>query len=112
MPTAHVSVWVALHNSDPTNSGEENEVNAAGYSRVETTANGDWTRTGDTFENAVDIEFDVAEENWGEVTHFSLWDGSADTDNAIASSTLDASRTIEDGDQAVFRAGGLTGDVN
>ena len=113
MPTAHTNVYVSLHTNDPTNSGEENEVTVDSYSRVETTANGDWNRTEGTFENAVDIEFPEAQENWGNISHFALWDAeeSATDDNAIAQSSLQTARDVEEGDVAVFRSGNLTGEV-
>lgn len=111
MPTAHTNVYVALHDGDPTNSGTENEITADSYDRVETTANGDWTRTNNFFENAVKIEFPEATESWGDVSHFSLWDGPADTDNAISQSELANTRSIGEGDAPVFREGDLTGHV-
>ena len=65
MPVAHENVYVALHDGDPTNDGTVTEITADSYDRVETTANGDWTRTGNSFENAVEIEFPEATESWG-----------------------------------------------
>jgi len=112
MPEAHSSVYIALHDGDPTNDGTENEITADSYNRAETTANGDWTRDGNQFENAVGIEFDQAEELWGDVSHFSLWDGSTDTDNVIAYSELETTRTVDEGDSPIFREGNLTGEVN
>jgi len=112
MPTAHTSVYVALHTADPTNDGTENEITDASYSRVETTANGDWNRSGNTFDNVNVIEFPQAQEDWGDVSHFSLWDGPNDTDNPIAQSPLGATRTVLEGDVPVFREGVLTGSVN
>ena len=112
MPLAHSSVYVALHTNNPTNDGTENEITDASYSRVETTANGDWTRTNNEFENAVDVEFPQAEEDWGDISHFSLWDGPSDTDNPLAQSELGTTRTVLSGDVPVFRVGVLTGSVN
>jgi len=114
MPAAHGSVYVALHTSDPGETPDgSTEVDASTYtySRVQTSANGDWTRNGDSFENAVEIEFPEANGSWGTISHFSLWDGSADADNALAKSALDTSRSIQDGDAPVFRVGNLSGEV-
>ena len=111
MPVAHANVYVALHDGDPTNDGTENEITADSYDRVETTANGDWTREDNSFENAVEIEFPEATELWGDVSHFSLWDGPDDTDNAIAQSVLETTRTIDEGDAPIFREGNLSGQV-
>ena len=112
MPVSHTNVYVALHTADPTNDGTENEVTAGSYTRIETTANGDWDRTGNEFSNAVEIEFPEATEDWGEVSHFTLWDGATDTDNVLAQSSLDSARSIQEGDIALFRIGSLGGSVN
>jgi len=112
MPVAHTNVYVALHDDDPTNDGTENEVTAESYDRVETTANGDWTRSGNSFENAVEIEFPEAEEEWGNVSHFTIWDGPSDTDNPLGQSALNTARDISEGDAPVFREGSLTGEIN
>jgi hypothetical protein len=112
MPTAHSNVYVALHTGDPGETGDSNEVSTTSYSRASTSANGDWTRSGNTFENAVDISFPQAQENWGTISHFSLWDGSSGSDNAIAYSALNSSRSVETDDSPIFRAGSLTGSVN
>lgn len=111
MPVAHTNVYVVLHDGNPTNDGTANEITAGSYDRVETTANGDWTKTGNSFENAVEIEFPEATELWGDVSHFSLWDGPDDTDNAIAQSALENTRTIDEGDTPIFREGNLSGQV-
>jgi hypothetical protein len=112
MPLAHSNVYVALHTSDPTNSGENNEVTASSYSRVSTAASTDWDITSNTFENLIDIEFPEAQEDWGSITHFTLWDGPDATDNALAWSALDRDREITTGDAPVFRDGTLNGSVN
>jgi len=112
MPLAHGNIYVALHTSSPTNSGEDNEVTAASYSRVSTEANTDWQIADNTFDNLIDIEFPEAQEDWGDITHFTLWDGPDATDNALAWSALDTSRNIATGDAPVFRDGSLNGSVN
>lgn len=112
MPIAHTNVYVALHIGDPTNDGIENEVNAMGYTRAETSANGDWSRNGNQFENAVDIEFPEAEEEWGDISHFSIWDGPDNTDNPLGQSELNITRNVSEGDAPVFRSGTLTGEIN
>jgi len=112
MPSSHSNVYVALHTDDPTNSGENNEVTATSYTRASTSSGTDWTVSDNTFSNLIDVEFPEAEENWGEVTHFTLWDGPDDTDNALAYSVLDRSREITTGDAPVFRDGTLNGSVN
>lgn len=115
MPVAHANVYVALHTADPTETPDgstEVDASTTSYTRVSTSAGTDWTLNGDNFENGVEIEFPEATESWGNVSHFSLWDGSADTDNPLAKSALDTTRTIESGDAPIFRVGSLTGQVD
>lgn len=110
-PEVHNSVYVALHDGDPGDSGEQNEIDSAGYTRAETVSGEDWdTSSTGIFENSSDILFDEAEEDWGEISHFSLWDGSEDTDNSLAKSALEETQTINSGDSAIFREGRLTGE--
>lgn len=113
-PASHSNVYVGLHTADPTDSGEDNEVTASSYSRASTVAGSDWTINGGTFENNGEIQFPIAQENWGTVSHFTLWDGSPNdgTNNALAVSSLDSSKEIREGDQPVFRDGVLTGQVD
>lgn len=111
MPAALDPVYIALHTNDPTNSGEDNEVTAASYSRVATQASTDWDILGNTFSNDVEIKFPEAEENWGNVSHFSLWD-SETGGNAVASSELSKARDVDAGDAPVFRIDTLNGSVN
>jgi len=107
------NVYVALHNGEPGDNAQNNELDSAdgadGYSRYETTIPDDWNQpaTGD-FENANDIVFDEALEDWGEVTHFSIWDSATDG-NPFAEDELVSSVNITSGDAPVFRAGNLSG---
>lgn len=112
MPTAHGQVYVALHTSDPSDTGEANELTASSYDRVTTTAGTDWDVSGSEYQNSVEIQFPTAQEDWGTVTHFSLWDGSESTDNALTASELESNVTIENGDEPVFRSGGITGEMD
>lgn len=111
MPVAHGNVYVALHNGNPGDGGGNNEVSAGSYSRVQTAAGTDWTVTGGDFENSVDVKFPEAQESWGTITHFTLWDGSTSSDNALAVSSLVQNRDVNTGDTPVFRGGNLNGSV-
>lgn len=111
MPAPVDPVYVALHTSDPTDTGENNEVTASSYARVSTTAGTDWDTVNNTFTNLIDIEFPEAQEDWGNISHFSLWDASTNG-NAIAASQLSQARDILTGDAPVFRDGTLNGSVN
>lgn len=112
---APANIYVALHTSDPGESPDgttEVDSGTYTYSRVSTIAGTDWNQPSvDKFENSVEIEFPEASNTWGTISHFSLWDGSADSDNALAKSALDSARTVESGDAPVFRVGNLSGEV-
>lgn len=114
-PAAHTDVYVALHDGDPGSTGENNELSFAEYSRVQTAAGTDWLIDGPngTFENDTLIEFPVAEQNWGTITYFSIWDAdqSATEQNCLGYSDLASSVDINEGDAAVFRTGNLSGEL-
>jgi hypothetical protein len=104
------NIYVALHTGPPGDDAANNEVTAGGYSRYSSSIPGDWTipATGD-FENSSDFIFEEATEDWGSISHFSIWDGANATDNPIAQDSIFNSVTINDGDAPVFRSGNLTG---
>lgn len=107
------NIYIALHNGEPGSDASNNELDpnagAAGYSRYESASPADWTETSPgSFENTSDFLFDQAQEDWGEVTHFSLWD-SQTGGNAIAEDSLVQAQTINNGDEPVFRAGNVSG---
>lgn len=112
--TAPTNLHVALHTSDPgENPDGSTEVSASDYSRAPTTTGTDWnTPTSDSFENASEISFGVATNNWGTVSHVSLWDGSATTDNCLATYALSSSKAINTDDEALFPAGDLSFSVD
>lgn len=109
-------LYVSLHTSDPGETPDgSTEVSATQYSRQSvgssnwnTLAPGDVSSNGHGFENAADITFSTANSNWGTITHVALWDGSTDSDNALASYALDTSRSVTDGDQAQFSSTNLS----
>lgn len=104
------NIYVALHNGPPGDDALNNEITAGGYSRYNSSIPDDWDipNTGD-FENSSDFVFSEATEDWGDVSHFSLWDGSTDTDNPLAQDSLLSTVTISTGDSPVFRSGNLSG---
>lgn len=109
-PTAIDPIYVALHNSDPGDSPDgSTEVGAADYSRQSVSAGSGWnTPANGQFDNANEIAFGVATNNWGTVSHVSLWDGSAATDNALAAFALNTSKAIDVDDEARFQSGDLS----
>jgi len=113
-PTPPSTIYVALHNGEPGENAENNELDPAagqdGYSRYQSTVSTDWEETSaGNFQNSVDIIFPEALEDWGEVTHFSLWDGPDATDNPLGEDSMISSVTVNQGDAPVFRDGNLSG---
>lgn len=116
--TAPDPVYVSLHTSDPGETPDgstEVDSGTTSYARQTVAAGTGWNSiTGGSgelgFENANDIEFPEATESWGTISHVALWtdaEGGAN-ENAMASYSLDSTKSIDSGDQAVFRAGDLT----
>lgn len=110
MPTAPTDLYVALHTSDPGDTLDgSTEVGASDYDRVQTAAGTDWdTPNENDFTNANEISFGEATNDWGDISHFSLWDGADDTTNPLVATALTQTKTINSGDQVVFNAGELT----
>jgi hypothetical protein len=105
-------IYIGLHTSDPGESPDgSTEVSAADYSRVGVAADTGWaTPTTSSFENASEVTFGEATNDWGTVSHVALWDDTqgAAGETAIAAYALDTSKAINTGDEAVFRAGDLS----
>jgi len=101
------TIWVGLSTADPAESGGGlAEPSGNGYVRVETSGS-DWDAAAvGALANAAAIDFAEASGDWGEVTHFALFN--AETDGQmLAYGTLTASKTIGDGDTASFAIGDL-----
>ena len=111
MPTSHGSVYLALHDGDPGDSGENNELNVSNYTRVEVTVS-EWDITTGSFENNGLVEFPTADADWGNISHMTIWDGPNDTDNALGKTPTATTITINEDDTPVFRQGRLSGDLN
>lgn len=109
-PTAPGNLYVGLHTSDPGESPDgSTEVGAGDYARVSTTAGGDWnTPNENDFENASEVTFGETTNNWGDISHVSLWDGSSTSDNCLASYPLNSTKTVSSGDEPKFDAGDLS----
>lgn len=108
------TIYVALHDGEPGDDADQNELDASagadGYSRYESDVGSDWEETAPgEFQNSNDFVFDEAQEDWPEVTHFSLWDGPDSSDNAFGEDSLISSVNVTEGDAPVFRAGNLSG---
>lgn len=96
---------VALWIGDPTDTGSGGaEVSAAGYTRLETTPS-DWTAAVvGSLANGATLTFPVALADWGEVTHFALFNTYGDM---LFHGPLTSPQTITTGQVAVFVPLGL-----
>lgn len=114
--TAPSNIYVGLHTSDPGNDPDgSTEVSASDYSRESTSAGGDWdivaTDGPTTFENANEILFDAADNNWGTIEYVVLWDDSSDG-NALAVYDVSDPKQIDENDEARFPENDLSFDIN
>ena len=92
-PTA----WhIALYTAAPSDTGGGTEVSGGGYGRKAVT----FVVSGNTASNNAAIEWDVATDNYGTVSHVGVFDASSGG-NLIAYAALTTSKTISTGD--VFR---------
>jgi hypothetical protein len=106
--TSPTSVYVGIHNTDPTDADSGTEVTGGAYARV--TMTGGWTVSGTTpteATNTAAIEFPTATDGtWGEATHFGIYDA-ATTGNLLIHGQLTDPKTIGDGDTFEFAIGNL-----
>lgn len=108
--TAPTNLYVGLHDGPPGDNATNNEVSLGGYSRQDTTT-ADWTFDGqERVSNDVEIIFGPATEDWGDVTHYSLWDSSTGG-TAWFVSPLETTRNILQDDRARFAPDNLDFEV-
>lgn len=107
-------LYISLHTADPGESPDgTTEVSATNYDR-QSLGSGNWSKlapadvssNGHGFENAVDVQFDVASSSWGTITHVALWD-SLTGGNALASYAVSNSKSIDAEEQVRFAIGEL-----
>lgn len=104
-PTAPSNLYLALHNGDPGNDGTSNELGAGDYSRA-STGSGDWTTSGSgptEAENNSEITFGEATSDWGTVSHVSIYDAQTGG-NPLWQGQLDSSKSVQTGDELIFRS--------
>jgi hypothetical protein len=108
--SAPSTVYVHLHTSDPGESPDgSTEVSASDYSPQSVSAGSGWnTPTTDSFENANEINFGQATNDWGTISHVSLSTTSDFTGNVLASYALNSTVTINTNDTFKFNAGDLS----
>ena len=94
-PIASMSLWMGLFTAAPSDASGGTEVSGGNYYRKSV---GAWTSatvlaSGVGFSNATNTTFQTATGNWGNITHYGLFNDSA-TGNMILWSSLSNSMTI------------------
>jgi hypothetical protein len=110
MPAPPGTIYVGLHTSAPGESPDgSTEVSAADYDRVGVSAGTGWNTPGENdFQNANEISFGTTQNDWGNISHASLWDASS-TGNCIAAFALDSGGgSTPSGIDVSFPAGDLS----
>lgn len=102
LPTAPTELYVALHDGPPGVDASENELAHASYDRAQTDL-ADWTyRDGPSptvYENAAEIAFPTAQEEWPGISHASIWTGPDGSDYAIFVDAMDETVTVPSGER-------------
>jgi hypothetical protein len=114
------TLYVGLLTAAPSDSGGGTEVSGNNYSRASvsstlanwagTQSSGSTTTssgTGGATSNNGAITFATPSGNWGEVTHFGIYDA-ASSGNLLFYGSLTISKTINNGDTVSFPAGSLS----
>lgn len=102
--TPAATVYVALYTSDPTDADAGTEVSGGSYARQAATFA---APSGGSSSTSADISFPVATGNWGTITHIGIRDALT-LGNLLYHGALDASKTINTGDQFKILSGNLT----
>lgn len=113
-PTAPGTIYLGLHTADPTDSPDgstevNSDGNASDYSRADVTAGSGFdTPNENDFENASEVSWGEATNDWGTCTHVVAWDDTlANGGNPLIVLPMDSSKTISTGDEAKINAGNL-----
>lgn len=114
--TPPVTLYIGLTTDDPGEEGSfDGEVGSGlGYSRYQSTNDStNWPASSQVGgvaqkQNAEEIVFGPATDDWGTVTYFFIADGPDSTANMLAYGELDTPKTIENEDAATFDVGAIT----
>lgn len=106
------ALYVALFTAAPSDAGGGTEVSGGGYARVQRDPlDANWTADSPTdglTDNAAAITFPTPTADWGQVTHFGIFDASSGG-NLLFHGGLTTPKTVNDGDPAPsFAAGALS----
>lgn len=109
--TKPTNLYVALFTAAPSDAGGGTEVSGGSYARVANNpADANWDATSGTdghTANTGAINFPTPTANWGQVTHFGIFDAST-AGNLLYWGALTTAKTINNGDPAPsFPAGAL-----
>lgn len=109
MPTAPTALYIAISTAAPAEDGSTIAEPAGpdGYARVLVTFGGPQQGTdAATISNDVAVAFGPATGDWGDMTHFAVFDAATDG-NMLRHAALSAPVTINSGDSATFAVGAL-----
>ncbi|MBG9736282.1 hypothetical protein [Paenibacillus alvei] len=96
------TVYLALYTSDPTPADTGTEVSGGGYKRMPISFAAPAIESGkQTVKNAADVEFPIANADWGLVTHIGLRTAESGG-NLLWSAPVPNPRTIQSGDKPKF----------
>lgn len=103
--TVPTNIYVALSTADPKDDGSGlAEPSGKGYARVKCNV---WDAAASrAIENTNPVEFAEAEGDWGEITHFAIFDAVTEG-NILAHGDLTVSKTTGAGDVVGFAVGGI-----
>lgn len=109
--TLYVGLWdnsVTLGDTSTGTSDGEVDTSGTGYGRVAVTNDDtEWTVTDNVSENANDITFPTATDDWGTINQFAVCDATTGG-NILFWSTLAVAKTVTAGDTVRFNAGDIT----
>ncbi|CAH2606330.1 conserved protein of unknown function (plasmid) [Rhodovastum atsumiense] len=119
-PTLPTNLYIGLMTAAPSDTGPGTEVTGAGYARVSVSrataswngthgsTSGNSSGTNGTTTNAIAVNFAVPTANWGNITHWGVWDA-ATGGNLHWYGALTTSKTVNSGDAAPqFLAGQIS----
>lgn len=102
--------WIALHTSDPGETGAQNtnEANYTGYARKSIVRSGSgFSVSGDTVSNVDPLTFDACSAGSNTITHFSIGTDQTGAGTLLLSGALNASLAVSAGITPSFAAGAL-----
>lgn len=101
---ASPTLWIALSTTEPSNDGSNVTEPADGYARVSCVAS-TWTAgAADSLINSLTVSFGEASGDWGNISHFAIYD-SITNGNMLAAGSIAVTKAIDIGDTPKFAPG-------